>query len=70
MQAGFERREQDWRYQRSLVEQDLRIGRQQITLAQDKIRMMGQERAIGELETGHAQAVVEFLSTKFTNVEL
>jgi hypothetical protein len=68
--AAFERRQQEWRFQRSLAEQDVRIGRQQITLAKDHERIVGQERAIAELQTEHASAVVDFLSTKFTNAEL
>jgi hypothetical protein len=68
--ANHERREQEWRWQRSLAEQDLRIGWQQITLAKDQERIVGQERAIAELQTEHASAVVDFLSTKFTNAEL
>lgn len=68
--ASYERREQEWRWQRSLAEQDVRIGQQQITLAKDHERIVGQERAIAELQTEHASAVVDFLSTKFTNAEL
>ena len=70
LSTEYNRRLEEWKFQMSLAEQDLRIGRQQIVLAEDRVRIVGQERAIAELQTMHASAVVDFLSTKFTNAEL
>jgi hypothetical protein len=68
--ASFERRSQEWQLQKSLAEKDLEIGMQQIQLAQDHSRVVGQERAISQMQADHAQAVVDFLANKFTNAEL
>jgi hypothetical protein len=68
--ASHERREQDWQLQKSLAEQDVLIGGQQVKIAQDHVRVAGQERLIAEMQAGHAEAVVDFLTNKFTNLEL
>lgn len=68
--SSFERRKQDWEFQRELANQDINIGNQQVKAAEDHVRVVGQERAIAEMQRDHAEAMVEFLSTKFTNVEL
>jgi hypothetical protein len=68
--ASYERRKQDWQFQLSLSEQDLAISNQQVSLAGDRVRVVGQERAIAQLQSDGADAALEFLSTKFTNAEL
>jgi hypothetical protein len=68
--ASYERRKQDWEFQRTLAQQDVRIGTQQVKIAEDSVGVVRQEHAIAELQSEHADAVVEFLSNKFTNVEL
>lgn len=68
--ASFERRKDEWQLQKSLAEQDLEIGAQQIALAQDHRQVVAQERVIAGLQADHAKAEVEFLATKFTNVDL
>ncbi len=68
--ASYERRKQDWEFQAALGQQDIRIGSQQVKLAEDHLRVVGQERKIAELQMDHAKDVVEYLSNKFTNVEL
>jgi hypothetical protein len=68
--AGFERRQRDWQYQKQLADQDVRIGGQQVTIAQDNVRIAGQELNIANLQYDNASANVDYLSTKFTNVEL
>jgi Tc toxin complex TcA C-terminal TcB-binding domain len=70
MLASLERRKQDWEFQRDLANQDIKIGDQQVRLAEDHTRVVAQERQIAGLQSEHAQAVVEFLITKFTSVEL
>jgi hypothetical protein len=68
--ASYERREQEWRLQRALAEHDTLIGSQQVTLAQDHTRIVGQELTIAELQADQAQATADFLANKFTNAEL
>lgn len=69
--ANYERREQDWRFQRQLSDQDVRIGQQQIRLAQDQVFVVAQERAISALQVDHAEAILDFIITKkFTNHDL
>lgn len=68
--ASLERRRQDWEFQKSLAEQDVRVGQQQVKVAQDRVRVVGQERVIANLQLGHSEATVDFLANKFTNVEL
>ena len=70
MYASHERQAQEWELQRSLAAQDVRIGGQSIRLAEDRVRIVGQEYAIAQLEADHAEATVDFLTRKFTNVEL
>ena len=68
--ANWERREEEWKFQKALAQQDVRIGVQGVKIAEDHVRVVEQERVIAEIESDHAREVVDFLSTKFTNVEL
>ncbi len=68
--ASYERRAQDWEFQRSLANQDVRIGAQQVSVAEDHVRVVGQERKIADMQHDHAKETVDFLANKFTNVEL
>ena len=68
--ASFERRESEWRFQRSLAEQDAGLSSQQITVAQDQVRISGQERNIAAMQSANAASTVEYLASKFTNVAL
>ncbi|WP_152206097.1 neuraminidase-like domain-containing protein [Marinobacter changyiensis] len=68
--ASFERREQEWEFQKTLATHDVRIGQQQITMANHQVDVVEQERQIAELHSQHAREVVDFLVNKFTNVEL
>jgi hypothetical protein len=68
--ASYERRAQDWEFQKAVAQQDVRIGAQNVKIAEDHVRVVGQERVIAEMQADHAQEVVEFLANKFTNVEL
>jgi len=69
-EASFDRREQEWRQQRSLSEKDVAISGVQISLAQNQQLTAKQERDLAQLQSDHAQAVVDFLANKFTNAEL
>jgi hypothetical protein len=68
--ASYERREQEWRFQQVLASQDIRIGAAQVRLADDHVRIAGQERVIADLQADHAEASLDFLATKFTSAEL
>jgi hypothetical protein len=68
--ASFERREEEWKFNKALAQQDIRIGEQQFQIAQDQLRIVEQEVTIARLQTDHAKDTLEFLTNKFTNVEL
>ena len=68
--ASFERRVQEWSLQKALADQDVRIGEQQIQLANDRIRIVDQERVIEQMKADHAKEVLDFLTNKFTNKDL
>ena len=53
-----------------MANQDIQIAAQQIFQAQINKQIVEQERAIAGIRSDQAQAVVEFLNNKFTNVEL
>ncbi|MCB1985019.1 MAG: peptidoglycan-binding protein [Burkholderiales bacterium] len=68
--ASFERRAEDWEFQKSLASQDVLIGSKQIDIAQDQLMVVGQEQTIARLQQEHAKDTLEFLANKFTNAEL
>lgn len=68
--ASYERRKDEWELQKSLAAQDFAIGGQQVKIANDQVRVVGQERKIAEMQADHAKETIEFLANKFTNVEL
>ncbi|MCI0627640.1 MAG: hypothetical protein L0387_39320 [Acidobacteria bacterium] len=68
--ASHERRKQEWELSRDVAQQDVRISVQQVRIANDHVRVTEQERVIAGLQSDHAEATVDFLSNKFTNVEL
>lgn len=70
LQASLERRKQEWEFQKTLAQKDVEIGNQQIKLAQDRVRIVGQEREIAAIQHEHARATLDFLKNKFTSAEL
>ena len=68
--ATYERRQQEWELQNELAVQDIAIGSQQITIATDRVEIVTQEKVIAELQNSNANDTIEFLTTKFTNVNL
>jgi Tc toxin complex TcA C-terminal TcB-binding domain len=70
LQASYERRRQDWQYQRNLAQADVGIAAQSVTIAQNHLMINREERVIASLQADHASTGVEFLSNKFTNAEL
>ena len=63
-------RNREYELQHQLAEQDLEIGSQQIKLANDRVHITEQEKAIAEIQSEQASDTVIFLQEKFTNVEL
>jgi hypothetical protein len=70
MMASFERRHQEWEFQRDLAGIDKEIAEIQKTLAADRYDIVEQERTIARLGAENASDAVNFLNTKFTNAEL
>jgi hypothetical protein len=68
--ASFQRRQQEWSFQKDLANFDISISNQQVKVAMDNVRIVTQERQIAQLNTDHAQASLDFLRNKFTNAEL
>ncbi len=68
--ASYERRRQEWHFQHDLSQQDVTITQQQYTISVDHQNVANQEQTIAQSQSAHAQATVEFLANKFTNVEL
>lgn len=68
--ASLESRQKDWRFQKTLAEQDIKIGRQQVKVAQDRLRVSSQELQMAEMQQGFAEDTLEYLKNKFTSAEL
>ena len=68
--AILERRKDEWQLQKRLAEQDSQIGEQQKNIANQHVQIATQERAIAGIGADNAKDSVEFLTNKFTNVEL
>lgn len=68
--ANFERRKDEWRLQSALANHDINIAAQQLFQAEINKQIVEQERVIANMRAEQAEAIVEFLNNKFTNVEL
>jgi Tc toxin complex TcA C-terminal TcB-binding domain len=68
--ASYERRAQGWQDQRDLAQQDVLIGQQQVSNAYLQVQITTQEQNVASIQDGNAQATVDYLANKFTNVEL
>jgi hypothetical protein len=69
--ASYERREQEWIFQQIVAEQDTLLGEQQIRLARDQVQIAAQERVIAGMQAAHAEAMLDFITTKrFGNGDL
>jgi hypothetical protein len=68
--ASFQRRAEEWGFQKDLAGFDISIANQQIKVAEDNVRIVSQEREIAALGTDHAQASLDFLKNKFTSAEM
>jgi hypothetical protein len=70
LNASYERRKQEWEFQKEIAQKDVAIGEQQIQLANDRVDVVEQERRIAQIQTQQAAEVLEFLNNKFTNAAL
>ena len=68
--ASQERREEEWELQKSLADQDWKIGDQQRTIALQHEQVVQEEGEIARVQANEAQAVANFLARKFTSAEL
>jgi hypothetical protein len=68
--ASVENRIQEWTLQKGLAQKDAAISLQQLQLARDHQNIVEYELFIARIQTANAQATVDFLAHKFTNVEL
>lgn len=70
MIAGFQRRAQEWDFQKNLASKDKEIANKQIGIAETGIKIAGQELRISELNEQNADETLTFLKNKFTSAEL
>ncbi|MGH9753407.1 MAG: Ig-like domain-containing protein, partial [Blastocatellia bacterium] len=68
--ASFERRKQEWVFQRQLAQADYEIGQKQVDIANTHKEVADQEAAISTMQHDQAQETVNFLVNKFTSAEL
>lgn len=68
--ASFERRGEEWKNQFVLAQFDAQIAELQVSLANDREAIAGQEMVIAQLQLGHAREELRFLQTKTTNLAL
>ena len=68
--AGFERRNDEWRLQKQLADQDVLIAQQQVLLAQDHLAIVDFEHAISLQEIEFANDNLTFLKNKAMNAEI
>lgn len=68
--ADFERRKKEWQQQQRLANKDAEILGVQLQQADLHVKIRQQDANLTNLAIDHAQSVVDFLVTKFTNAEL
>jgi len=67
----LKRQRDQWAYERRLADQDIRIGnREHHKSRRNHMRVVDQERTISVMSADSAQAVADFLVTKFTSFDL
>ena len=68
--ASHERRRREWRFQRQLAQYDIGIADIGVTLAEQRIDIVSQEKSVAELRKQLAEDTVEFLGNRTLNVEM
>ena len=69
-QATYDRRKQEWEYQRDLTEYDIDIADIGTDIAEDRIDIVAKEKSIASTRREFASDTIEFLGAKFTNRDL
>jgi Tc toxin complex TcA C-terminal TcB-binding domain len=70
LMASQQRRVDEWQLQAALATQDLQIGKQQESLAQDNVAITVQQKSIADTQESQARDTVEFLANRFTGPDL
>lgn len=70
LEASFQRRAQDWKFQLKLAEQEIKQVRQQIVSAQIRLAIAEKDLEIHEKQIEQAQELHDFYKDKFTNLGL
>jgi hypothetical protein len=70
LNSGFDRRLEDWRFQKSQADLEIRQLDQQIVVANIRLDIAQKELQNHEVQSEQAQQTLDFLSNKFTNVDL
>jgi hypothetical protein len=68
--GSYQRRSQEWNFQLQLAAAELTQVASQITAAQDRFNVAQQELSIQNMQISNAQAVSDFLTSKYTNAQL
>ncbi|MEL7376838.1 MAG: hypothetical protein AAFN65_07765 [Bacteroidota bacterium] len=68
--ASYERRQQEWKLQARLAQQDIQVDSQQIRIASQSVDIARQEHEISQLQVGQAKEVADFLANQNFNAEL
>src|SRR5205823_3546017 len=61
LQASHDRSVDEWTLQSQVAAQNSQIGRQEVTLAQDRTQIVQQEKTIAETQASQARDTIEFL---------
>lgn len=70
IKANYDRREQEWTLQKNQADKDAEQLAHQYTSVQEQLNMAQKQRNLAELEQGHADALYQMQSTRFTGKEL
>ena len=68
--GGYQRRMDEWNLQAQLAQAELTQIGSQITAAQDRLTIAQKELTIQNAQIANAQAVSDFLTSKYTNAQL
>ena len=68
--AGYQRRQDEWDFQKELAEQELVQIEKQIEVAELRIKIAEKELANQELQMENSREVEDFMKSKYTNKEL
>ncbi|HEU0052514.1 MAG TPA: hypothetical protein VFQ39_05025, partial [Longimicrobium sp.] len=70
MKAGFDRRAEEWWFQRGVAIQERQISRQGTRMADEHLAVAEQEEEIARLQQRHARETADYLANRFLNAEL